>query len=63
MFINTVFSFNDVICKQIFGCPIGSPLSPVEAQMLVEKIILETGDSAEFIKRYIDDGILNNNLT
>ena len=40
----------------------GSPLSPVVAQMVMEnleeKIISETSDCVKFIKRYIDDGIL-----
>ena len=30
--------YNDVIYKQIFGCPMGSPLSPIIANMVMEEI-------------------------
>ena len=32
------FVYNDVIYKQIFSCPMGSPLSPIIANMVMEEI-------------------------
>ena len=32
------FEYNDFIYKQIFGCPMGSPLSPTIANMVLEEI-------------------------
>ena len=35
---SSFFVYNDVIYKQIFGCPMGSPLSPIIANMVMEEI-------------------------
>ena len=35
---SSFFVYNDVIYKQIFGCPMGSPLSPVTSNMVMEEI-------------------------
>ena len=32
------FVYNDVIYEQIFGCSMGSPLSPIIANMVMEEI-------------------------
>ena len=35
---SSFFVYNDVIYKQIFGCPMGSSLSPIIADMVMEEI-------------------------
>ena len=35
---SSFFVYNDVIYKQIFGCPMGSPLSPIIANMVMKEI-------------------------
>ena len=35
---SSFFMYNDVIYKQNFGCPMGSPLSPIIANMVMEEI-------------------------
>ena len=35
---SSFFVYNVVIYKQIFGCPMGSPLSPIIANMVMEEI-------------------------
>ena len=51
--------YKDVIYKQIFGCPMGSPLSPLIANMVVEEIeqiALNTYiKSPSLWVRYVDD--------
>ena len=37
-FISTFFTFQQTIYQQIFGTPIGLPLSPFIANMLIEKV-------------------------
>ena len=52
--------YNDVIYKQIFGCPMGSPLSPIIANMVMEEI--EQTALNTYLKppslwvRYVDEG-------
>ncbi|XP_024892886.1 uncharacterized protein LOC112468084 [Temnothorax curvispinosus] len=56
---STSFSFNGQIYEQIFGSPMGSPLSPILADMVMED--LEThclqllSFHISFFKRYVDD--------
>ena len=55
----TVFSFNNTIYKQKFGCSMGNPLSRVAADIVMEKIeqigLRMLQFSPCFFKRYIDD--------
>ena len=56
---SSIFVYNDVIYKQIFGCPMGSPLSPIIANRVIEKI--EQTALNTYLKppslwvRYVDD--------
>jgi len=56
---NNYFVYNDTIYKQIYGCAIGSPVSPVVANLCMEEIeetaIKATPVSPKFLKRYVDD--------
>ena len=55
----TFFVYNQTIYQQIFGCPMGSPLSPVLACMVME--VIEQNTIETFFKppsiwvRYVDD--------
>ena len=55
----TFFVYNQTIYQQIFGCPMGSPLSPVLACMVmevIEQIAIETFFEPPSIwVRYVDD--------
>ena len=56
---SSFFVYNDVIYKQIFGCPMGSLLSPIIANMVMEEI--EQTALNTYLKppslwvRYVDD--------
>ncbi|XP_068701292.1 uncharacterized protein [Montipora foliosa] len=56
---NNFFVYNDTIYKQIHGCAMGSPVSPVVANLCMEEIektaINTTTVSPKFWKRYVDD--------
>lgn len=60
---STFFKFNDNIYRQIFGTLMGSPLSPVLAdivlQYLEERAIAMLPISLPIYLRYVDDIILN----
>ena len=57
---SSFFVYNDVIYKQIFGCPMGSSLSPIIANMVVKEIqqtALNTYlNPPSLWVRYVDDG-------
>ncbi|XP_071055083.1 uncharacterized protein [Onthophagus taurus] len=56
---STYFTFNGVTYKQIFGTPMGSPISPILAQIVMDHVlnkILPTLDfELPFLKKYVDD--------
>lgn len=56
---STFFCFNGVIYKQIFGTPMGSPLSPICADLVLqdleEKTITMLPFHLPFYYRYVDD--------
>ncbi|XP_037034404.1 uncharacterized protein LOC119073200 [Bradysia coprophila] len=53
------FQFNDVFYKQIFGSPMGSPASPVFADLILEiledEVIRKLGYKLPFFYRFVDD--------
>jgi len=59
---STYFTFNNVIYQQTYGTPMGSPLSPVIADIVVqdlESIALNSiGIDLRFYFRYVDDILL-----
>jgi len=59
---STYFTFNKIIYRQTFGTPMGSPLSPVIAdivlQDLEEKALNNINLNLSFYHRYVDDIIL-----
>jgi len=59
---STYFTFNNVIYRQTFGTPMGSPLSPVIAyivmQDLEEKALEKINLNLPFYYRYVDDIIM-----
>ncbi|KAJ8969267.1 hypothetical protein NQ317_012907, partial [Molorchus minor] len=62
LFDTTVFSFNNVIYKQTLGMPMGSPVSPILAQYvmddLLESCLNQLPFEIPFLKKYVDDIIL-----
>lgn len=56
---STVFKFNSKLYKQKFGCAMGSPLSPVVANLVMEDLEKSALNSLQFLpifyKRYVDD--------
>jgi len=59
---STFFTFNKIIYKQIFGTPMGSPLSPIIADLVMQdietKAIEKLPCALPFFYRYVDDIIL-----
>ena len=58
--LQSLFSvYNDVIYKQIFGCPMGSPLPPIIANIVMEEIAKTALNtylkSLSLWVRYVDD--------
>ena len=54
----TVFSFNNRLYKQIDGCRMGNPLSPVLANIFTAKLeeeIVEPLSAPRLYHRYVDD--------
>ena len=66
LFSNTYFSFNNIYYKQIFGSPMGSPVSPLFADIVMEDLetnallILKNKFNITPIiyVRYVDDSFL-----
>ena len=54
---NTVVSFNDKLFKQIDGCSMGNPLSPVLANVFMAKLEADVVRpfNPPFYDRYVDD--------
>ncbi|XP_071637612.1 uncharacterized protein [Temnothorax longispinosus] len=56
---STYFSFNNKVYKQIFGSPMGSPLSPIAADMVMcdleQVAISQLKYVPQFYFRYVDD--------
>ena len=59
---STFFSFDNKIFKQIFGMPMGSPLSPILANIVLQdfeqEIITKNNINSSFYFRYVDDIVL-----
>jgi len=59
---STFFSFNNMIYKQKFGIPMGSPLSPIIADMVMEnlevRVLGNLNIQLPFYCRYVDDILL-----
>jgi len=59
---STYFSFNKTIYKQIFGTPIGSPLSPIIADLVLRDLETKATEKLPFefplYRRYVDDILL-----
>jgi len=59
---STYFTFDNIIYKQIFGTPMGSPLSPILADIVMQdlelKAIKELNIRFPFYYRYVDDIVL-----
>jgi len=60
---STFFTFNDKLYKQTFGVPMGSPLSPIIANMVMqdleEDILKNLNTQPLLYYRYVDDIILS----
>lgn len=63
LFDTTVFSYNNTVYKQILGMPMGSPVSPILAQYVMDDLINDCLSKIEFeipfLKKYVDDIILS----
>lgn len=62
IFDNNYFAYNDTYYKQVFGCAMGSTLSPILAQYVMDHL-LDTclprlSFNVIFIKKFVDDLIL-----
>jgi len=59
---STFFSFDKIIYKQIFGTPMGSPLSPIIADMVLRDLETKAIEKLPFelplYRRYVDDILL-----
>jgi len=59
---STFFTFNNIVYKQIFGTPMGSPLSPVIADLVMQDLetvaIKNLPFQLPFYYRYVDDILL-----
>ncbi|XP_068741458.1 uncharacterized protein [Montipora capricornis] len=59
---NNYFMFNDTVYKQIHGCAMGSPVSPVVANLCMEIIeesaIASSTTPPKVRKRYVDDSFV-----
>ena len=59
---STYFQYKDQFYKQVFGCAMGSPVSSVVAQLVMEKlettVLSSLSIDIPFFKRYVDDCIL-----
>jgi len=59
---STYFTFNNVIYKQTYGTPMGSPLSPIVADIVMQDLETECINKFEFqltfYFRYVDDIVL-----
>ncbi|XP_072403376.1 uncharacterized protein [Diabrotica undecimpunctata] len=62
VFDSNVFIFNDCYYKQVFGTPMGSSISPILCNYvlddLIEDSLQQINFEIPFIKRYVDDLIL-----
>ncbi len=62
IFNSTYFQFDGKFYKQIFGLPMGSPLSPILSDMVVQDLENEILSSLKFqipvYYRYVDDLLL-----
>ena len=60
---NSFFAYNDCFYKQIHGCAMGSPVSPVVANLCMEAIeesaISSTRFPPKIWKRYVNDSFVN----
>ena len=56
---STFFKFNDVINEQIFGLPMGSPLSPILGDVIIQDLECNIFNTIithiPFYYRYVDD--------
>jgi len=63
---STYFKFNDKIYKQTYGAPMGSPLSPIVADLILQNletlILGELTFTPPFYMRYVDDIAPHNSL-
>ena len=59
LFKNIYFSFNEIIYLQLFGTPMGSPMSPILAQIVMDfaldSIIPNLNFMPPFIYKFVDD--------
>jgi len=57
--LSTYFTFNDIIYKQTYGTPMGSPLSPILADLVMQDLESNVLNSINvqlpFYYRYVDD--------
>ena len=62
IFENCYFTYNNNFYKQKKGLPMGSPLSPALADLVLEKVLKTTmeivGEGVLFLRRYVDDLLL-----